>query len=68
MDFSHDSTSRLSAMDELMMGSPHASPVKPQNPSRFTPAQPAETKTRSGSIQIETENLKKIDMPKPFPM
>lgn len=33
MDFSHDSTSRLSAMDELMMGSPHASPLKPQNVS-----------------------------------
>ena len=29
MDFSYDSTSRLSATDELMMGSPHASPAKP---------------------------------------
>lgn len=30
MDFAHDSTSRLSAKDEMMMGTPHASPAKPQ--------------------------------------
>lgn len=81
MDYAHDSTSRLSATDELMMGSPHASPAKGPNVSiqlfrsarvRLLAIEPCcmFTPTDSSSVgskcRISTDSLEPYDVLWPF--
>lgn len=56
MDFAHDSTSRLSAKDEMMMGTPHASPAKPQKVRKRTSPDMGR-ESRSSQCGISTNAL-----------